>query len=90
MGTYVIAFNNRFPTPMMVYLSINEMELVVRLIINKNEWHGIFEQTHLVKSFIFCMLNVILQPGEVAVHAYNGDGGADRGRIGRREMASGP
>ena len=67
MGTYAIAFNNRFPTPMMVYLSINEMELVVRLILNKNVWHGIFEQTHLVKSFIFCMLNVILKPGEVAM-----------------------
>ena len=25
MGTYVIPFNNRFPTPMMVYLLINEM-----------------------------------------------------------------
>ena len=62
---------------MMVYLSINEMELVVRLILNKNVWHGIFEQTHLVKSFIFCMLNVILEPGEVAVYAYDidGDGG---------------
>ena len=38
------------------------------------------------------MFNVILKPGEVAVHAYdiNGDGGDDRGRIGRWEMASGP
>ena len=62
---------------MMVYLSINEMELVVRLILNKNVWHGILEQTHLVKSFTFCMLNVVLMPGEVVVHAYDidGDGG---------------
>ena len=77
MGTYVIPFNNRFPTPTMVKLSINEMKLVVRLILNKNVWHGIYEQTHLVKSFFFCMLNVILEPGEMTVHAYdiNGDGG---------------
>ena len=73
MGTYVIPFNNRFPTPTMVKLSINEMKLVVRLILNKNVWHGIYEQTHLVKSFIFCMLNVILEPGEVTVHAYDID-----------------
>ena len=42
-----------FQPPMMVYLSINEMELVVRLIINKNVWHGIFELTYLVKIIHF-------------------------------------
>ena len=36
MGTYVIPFNNQFPTPTMVKLSINEMKLMVRLILNKN------------------------------------------------------
>ena len=53
MGTYVIPFNNRFPTPTMVKLSINEMKLVVRLILNKNVWHGIFELTYLVKIIHF-------------------------------------
>ena len=77
MGTYVIPFNNRFPTPTMVKLSINEMKLVVRLILNKNVWHGIFELTYLVKiiHFLHVKRNFEARGGDGDAYDIDDDGG---------------